>query len=147
MFQKWVGAGRLTADPELKNTPSGNSVAKFTLAVERGYKDSDGKKLTDFIDIVVWREQAENCAKYLSKGSPALVEGRLEIRSYEDSKGIRRRAAEIVANRVVFLPNGKKNDTPGGIEPAPWPEEPDMGSSSAPLGSDEIPFDPDDIPF
>lgn len=145
MYQKWTGAGRLTADPELKHTPTGTAVTKFTLAIDRGYKSEDGEKPTDFIDIVVWREQAENCAKYLSKGAPALVEGRLQIRSYEDSQGIRRRAAEIVASRVVFLPNGKK----GGVEPPPWPEEEPGGGKSGdnPLGGKEIPVDPDEIPF
>lgn len=148
MYQKWIGAGRLTANPEIKNTASGVSVTKFTLAVDRGYKDESGDKQTDFIDIVVWREQAENCGKYLSKGSPVLAEGRLQICSYEDSQGIRRKAAEIHANRVVFLPSGKKNDTPAGIEPAPWPDEPASNSGSKPpLGGEEIPVDAKEIPF
>jgi single-strand DNA-binding protein len=141
MFQKWIGIGRITADPELKHTANGTPVTRFTLAVDRGFKDESGEKQTDFIDIVVWREQAENCAKYLSKGAPAAVEGRLQIRTYEDSQGIRRRAAEIVANRVVFLPNGKKGDS--GIEPPPWPEE--EPGNSAPFGESEINLD--EIPF
>lgn len=150
MFQEWLGIGRLTADPELQYTPNGTPVAKFTLAIDRP-KNKDGEKQTDFIDIIAWRDQAENCAKYLSKGSPAAVVGRLQIRSYEDSQGIRRKAAEIVANRVIFLPDPRKNGSKK-IEDPPFPpdEEPpvkDDFPGEENFGNDEIKFDEDEVPF
>jgi single-strand DNA-binding protein len=85
---------------------SGNdvSLATFTLAVDRPFISTEsGKRESDFIDIVVWRKLAENCATHLKKGNQAAVVGRLQVRSYEDSQGIRRKAAEIVADEVRFL--------------------------------------------
>ena len=107
MFNKIILIGRLTADPDLRYTPSESiPVAQFTLAVDRPFK-SGGEKETDFIRIVTWRKQAENCANYLSKGSKAAVEGRLQIRSYEDKEGIKRTIAEVVASGVTFLDSRK----------------------------------------
>ncbi|OPX89455.1 MAG: Single-stranded DNA-binding protein ssb [Pelotomaculum sp. PtaB.Bin104] len=147
MFQKWIGCGRLTKDPELKHLSDGTAVAKFTVAVDRlvskEAKEKGDKATADFIDVVVWRKQAENVSKYRKKGDPILVEGVLQIRSYDDKEGIRRKAAEIVASRVVFLPNGKKN-----AEDAPWPEEapPENGGGKEAPGDGGFP-DFDDIPF
>ncbi|MBE0466856.1 MAG: single-stranded DNA-binding protein [Candidatus Desulforudis sp.] len=142
MFNKTILIGRLVRDPELNHTPNGTPVTKFTLAVDRGYTNSEGQKQTDFIDIVVWRKQAESVAKHMAKGRLVTVEGRLEIRSYEDSQGIRRKAAEVIAQRVVFMPDGKRNG--GGIEEPPFPDEPPFpgeGPGEAP------PADDDDFPF
>lgn len=112
MLNKIILIGRLTADPDLRYTPSESiPVAQFTLAVDRPFK-SGGEKETDFIRIVTWRKQAENCANYLSKGSKAAVEGRLQIRSYEDRDGINRTIAEVVANEVKFLESGSKRSEP-----------------------------------
>lgn len=102
--------GRLTADPILRYTPTGKAVASFTLAVDRGHKDAQGNKETDFIDTIVWEKQAENVSKYLKKGSLCAVEGRLQIRSYEDQKGNKRKAAEVVASSVQFLDSKKSAD-------------------------------------
>lgn len=101
MLNKVILIGRLTRDPELRYTPnSGTAVGSFTLAVNRiGGKQEE----TDFIDIVVWGKQAENCAQYLQKGSLAAVDGRLQIRSYEAKDGQKRRVAEVVAFSVQFL--------------------------------------------
>ena len=74
--------GRLTADPELRFTQNGIAVARFTLAVDRTFANQQGERETDFIDIVVWRKQAENCGQYLKKGHLAAVDGRLQVRSY-----------------------------------------------------------------
>jgi single-strand DNA-binding protein len=93
---KVVLIGRLTANPELKHTPAGTAVTKFTLAVDRR-QAKDREKETDFIDVVVWQKQAENCANYSSKGKLAAVDGRLQLRSYDDSQGVRRKVAEVVA--------------------------------------------------
>src|SRR5690554_5727904 len=108
MLNNVVLIGRLTRDPELRYTPSsGVAVTNFTLAVNRTFKQKDGGQEADFVPVVVWRNQAENCAKYLVKGSLVAVEGRLQIRSYEDREGTRRTIAEIVGNSVQFLDNKK----------------------------------------
>lgn len=132
MLNNCVLIGRMVRDPELNQTESGVPVTRFTIAVDRGYKkDESGEKQADFIDVVAWRDQAENVVKYLFKGSPVAVEGRLQIRSYEDREGIRRKAAEIIARRVVFLPNGKKNsiEDPPLPELNPWDDDEDAGVS------------------
>ena len=108
--------GRLTKDPELRYTPNGKAVCSFTLAVDRPY--SGDKKEADFINIVVWNKMGENCAKYLSKGRKTAVQGRLQIRSYEDDSGKRKYVTEVVANSVEFLEWGEKksSDDDFGIE-------------------------------
>ena len=98
--------GRLTKDPELRYTQAGKAVCSFTLAVDRAY--SGEKKETDFINIVVWNKVGENCAKYLSKGRKTAVQGRLQVRSYEDNNGQRRYVTEVIANSVEFLEWGEK---------------------------------------
>ncbi len=94
--------GRLTRDPELRYTPSGTPVASFTLAVDRDFKAEGGEKQTDFIDIVAWRHTGEFVSKYFTKGSMALVSGRLQIKEWQDKEGNKRRGAEIVADNVYF---------------------------------------------
>jgi single-strand DNA-binding protein len=100
--------GRLTRDPELRYTPTGVATASFTLAVDRNFKNAKGERETDFIPCVVYRQQAENCANYLSKGRQVAVDGRLQIRNYEDKDGQKRSWTEVVADTVHFL--GSKND-------------------------------------
>lgn len=95
--------GRLTRDPELRRTGSGVAVTNFTVAVDRDFADKQsGEKETDFIDVVAWRQTGEFVEKYFSKGRMAVVSGRLQIRSYTDKDGNKRRAAEIVADNVYF---------------------------------------------
>jgi len=103
LLNKIILIGRLTRDPELRYTPNGTAVCNFSLAVERNFTNRDGEREVDFIDIVVWRRQAENCANHLAKGRLVAVEGRLQIRSYENSEGQKRRVTEVVANNVQFL--------------------------------------------
>ena len=98
--------GRLTRDPELKYTPNGNAVSTFTLAVDKPF----GDKEADFIPIVVWQKLAESCANHLNKGRLVAVNGRLQIRNYNDKDGNKRKAAEVVANSVKFLDWGKKGE-------------------------------------
>lgn len=100
MLNRIILIGRLTKDPELRYTQSGTAVCSFALAVDSGYGDN---KRTDFIDIVVWSKAGESCAQYLAKGKLAAVEGRLQLRSYEDKNGNKRRATEVVAENVKFL--------------------------------------------
>ncbi|MGI6098057.1 MAG: single-stranded DNA-binding protein [Dethiobacteria bacterium] len=103
-LNKVILIGRLTRDPELRYTPAnGVAVANFRIAVDRPFTNQQGERETDFIDIVVWRKQAEACSNYLTKGSLVAVEGRLQVRSYDDREGIRRRIAEVVAENVRFL--------------------------------------------
>jgi single-strand DNA-binding protein len=93
--------GRLTRDPELRRTGSGVAVASFTLAVDRDFSNN-GEKETDFIDCVAWRNTGEFVSKYFSKGRMAVVSGRLQIRSWTDKDGNKRRTAEVVADNVYF---------------------------------------------
>ena len=102
MLNRVILIGRLTRDPELKYIPSGTPVATFTLAVNRPFTNKMGEREADFVPIVVWRKQAENCANYLSKGSLVAVDGRLQVRSYEQD-GQRRYVTEVVAEDVRFL--------------------------------------------
>ena len=87
MLNKIILMGRLTHDPELRRTQNGTAVTGFSLAVERDFKDEDGKRATDFIDIVAWRAAAEFVAKYFTKGRMAVVEGRLQIHDWKDKDG------------------------------------------------------------
>ena len=113
MLNKIIVMGRLTRDPELRRTQSGLSVAGFSLAVDRDFKDKQtGEKATDFIDIVTWRQTAEFVCKYFAKGRMAVVEGCLQIRDWQDNNGNKRRSAEIVAENVYF--GDSKRDGDGG---------------------------------
>ncbi|PKM78730.1 MAG: single-stranded DNA-binding protein [Firmicutes bacterium HGW-Firmicutes-15] len=102
MLNRVILIGRLTRDPELKYTTNGTAVATFTLAINRKFN----KDQTDFIDVVVWKGLAENCANYLGKGRLAAVEGRLQVRTYETKEGQKRKVAEVVADDVRFLDKG-----------------------------------------
>lgn len=147
MFNRVILIGRLTQDPELRHTSSGVPVAGFTLAVDRGFTNRQGERETDFINIVAWRKLGETCANYLSKGRLVAVEGRLQIRSYDDSQGIRRKAAEVVVNEVKFL-DGKKDSGQSRNYDSGNSYGPE-GEKSGDLGGfgSEISFDQDDVPF
>lgn len=95
--------GRLTRDPELRATQSGISVASFTLAVERDFRDkATGERVTDFIDVVAWRQTGEFVSRYFTKGRMAVVCGSLQMRDWTDREGHKRRSAEVVAESVYF---------------------------------------------
>jgi len=125
-INKIILIGRLGDDPELRYTQNGVGVCNFSIAVERNFTNQQGEREVDWIDIVVWRKQAENCANYLAKGSQVAVEGRLQVRSYETDEGQRRRVAEVVANNIQFLDYNDK---------AP-------GNNSEPQSKEDI-----DVPF
>lgn len=114
MINRAVLVGRLTKDPELRYTPSGVAMARFTLAVNRTFK-SEGQPDADFINIIVWRKQAENTANFLKKGSLAGVEGRIQTGSYEGQDGKRVYTSDVVADSVQFLErkNGQANQNNG----------------------------------
>lgn len=130
MLNRIVLIGRLTQDPELRYTNSGTAVASFSLAVERPRVGQNGERETDFINIVVWQKQAELCAQYLHKGRLAAVDGRLQIRSYDNREGQKVRVAEVVADSVRFLDRG---DQPaGGTAPAPASAAPSAAARPRP---------------
>lgn len=107
--------GRLTRDPELRYTQSQTPVASFSLAVDRDFAGRDGgERQTDFIDIVAWRHTAEFVSKYFTKGSMAVVSGRLQIRDWTDRDGNKRRSAEVVAENVYFGESKRSRDENGG---------------------------------
>ncbi len=121
MLNRIVLIGRLTQDPELRYTNAGTAVASFSLAVDRIRTNSSGEKETDFINIVVWQKQAENCAQYLHKGRLAAVDGRLQIRTYENREGQKVRVAEVVAETVRFLDRGDAPSSAGPSSSQPNP--------------------------
>jgi len=129
-----VIVGRLTHDPELRFTQNGIAVTRFSLAVDRPFTNQQGERETDFLDVVVWRRQAENVAAYLKKGSLAAVDGRVQVRSYETSEGQKRKVWEIVADRVEFL--DRRGDTGSQMSQGGY------GRTQPELGEDE-----DDVPM
>jgi single-strand DNA-binding protein len=155
-FNQVILMGNLTRDPELRNTPNGQSVCSFSLALNRSYKGSDGnwQEVTDYVDVVAWGPLGERVAQYVTKGRPVLVNGRLQSRSWEQD-GQKRSKVEVVANDVTFL-GGRDGGGEGGSY--------DKGGSSAPSGpakpskkpkEDDVviedigdePINLDDIPF
>lgn len=115
MINRVVLVGRLTKDPELRYTPSGVAVTRFTLAVNRTFSNNQGEKEADFINCIVWRKPAENTANFLKKGSLAGVEGRIQTGSYEGQDGKRVYTTEVVADSVQFLePRSSSGDRSGG---------------------------------
>lgn len=105
--------GNLTRDPELSETQNGTAYCLLNIAVNRGYSDKDGNKITDFFRVSVWRKQAENCGRYLKKGGKVAVTGELQSRSYEDKDGNKKTVTDIVAVDIEFLsPTNKKDESP-----------------------------------
>ena len=124
--------GRLTKDVELRYTNSGAAVASFTLAVDRDFKNSNGEKETDFIEVVCWKNTAEFVSKYFTKGKMAIVAGRLQIRGWTDKDGNKRKTAEVVADNVYFG-DTKKEDS-GNYETTPTTR------AANPFDDDELPW-------
>lgn len=156
MMNRTVLVGRLTKDPELKVSASGISVATFTLAVNRTFKDKNGETGADFINVVVFRKQAENVNQYLKKGNLAGVDGRLQSRSYENKEGQRVYVTEVVADSVQFLEpkgaqDGQKSDSYtnayGSANQRPQP--PQKAVEDNPFANSDGPVDisDDDLPF
>ena len=125
--------GRLTRDPELRRTGSGVAVASFTVAVDRDFGGRDGgEKETDFIDCVAWRQTGEFVSKYFTKGRMAVVSGRLQIRSWTDKDGNKRRTAEVVADNVYFGDSKRDGDSAGSYSA---PAAGSFGGYSAPASA------------
>lgn len=131
-----VLTGRLTADPELRYTQTGRARTRFSIAVNRRYRDQEGnfQEETTFVPIVVWGPQAESCANYLQKGRQVAVDGRLRIDTFETQEGERRKVIEVVAQRVEFL-GGRREEAE---EPQPAAEAESPQPQAEP--EEEIPF-------
>ena len=144
MLNVVVLMGRLVADPQLRQTPQGTSVASFRIAVDRNFARQGEQRQADFIDIVAWRQQAEFVSKYFQKGSPIVVEGSLQTRQYQDKNGNNRKAVEINAERVFFC-GGKQTqenaETPAQSHTASNESTLDTSGCFAPIEEDE------DLPF
>lgn len=141
MLNKIILQGRLTAEPDLRQTTSGVFVCSFTVAVDRDFKDKNGEKQTDFVYVVAWRNTAEFVSKWFHKGSLILVDGSLQSRKYEDKNGQKRTTFDVVANTVYF--GGEKRDN---VSQFPQEKsvdvEPDLDSVDV-----EPDLDSDDLPF
>ena len=128
--------GRLTRDPELRYTGNNTPVATFSLAVNRNFSNQQGEREADFINIVVWRKQAENVKNYLSQGSQVAIDGRIQTRRYDDKDGQKRYVTEVVADNVEFLgsKNSSNNSSNGSHNEEPTPY--DFGDEKEPKGTD-----------
>lgn len=153
--------GNLTRDPELRQTPTGQNVTSFSLALNRAYKDQSGEwqEVTDYIDIVCWGPLAERVAQYLSKGRRCLVQGRLQSRSWEQD-GAKRSKVEVLANDVTFLDSRGTGGDEGSSSGVATDDGGEPAASSKPTPSKKVkkddvviedvgdePINLDDIPF
>jgi single-strand DNA-binding protein len=135
-FNKVIIMGNLARDPDVRHTPSKQKVARITVAVGRQWKNKNTGELqshTDFVPVVAWAALADVCDRYLRKGRPVLVEGRLQIREYEDPKtGGRRWATEVIAENLTMLSAGRREDEAYGDIPAPRPQQAYQSQPAAP---------------
>ncbi len=139
-MNKVILIGNLTRDPELQTTNSGVSVCRFSLAVTRNFTNADGKRDADFINIVVWRNQGENCYKYLKKGSKCAVVGRIQTSSYDAPDGSKRYVTEVIADEVEFI--GPRNNQEGGESSYSVPSQPEEKQTAEleEIDDDSLPF-------
>jgi len=156
-FNQVILMGNLTRDPELRQIPSGQSVCSFSLALNRSYKSKEGEwqEATDYIDVVAWGPLGERVAQYLTKGRPALVNGRLQSRSWEQD-GNKRSKVEVVAQDVTFLGGGggaggngggRPSDDSSSDEEAPKPSKKAKADDIVIEDIGDEPINLDDIPF
>ncbi|TBL77451.1 single-stranded DNA-binding protein [Paenibacillus thalictri] len=156
MLNRVILIGRLTKDPELRYTPAGVAVTQFTLAVDRPFSNQQREREADFIPVVVWRQQAEHVANYLRKGRLAAVEGRMQVRNYDNNEGRRVYVTEVVADNVRFLDRGDaggNSEDPGfsqgGQQQQRYSGGGARGGNQDPFVDDGKPIDisDDDLPF
>jgi single-strand DNA-binding protein len=129
--------GNLTNDPEVRFTVEGVQIAKFQLEVDRFVQEGAPKQV-DYIDIVAWRRLAEICGKYLKKGKPVLVEGRIQVRTFENENGARKWATEVVARNIKLMGGAVKDQAASPAASGPMDEVP---------GIEELPEEESDLPF
>lgn len=126
--------GNLTRDPELRTSQNGNAVCTFTLAINRRFADQNGNRQADFINVVTFKKNAENCARYLAKGRKCGVVGSIQTRTYDAQDGTKRYVTEILADEVEFL-------SPSQEQRGDAYEPPETGVPTTPAGDDdELPF-------
>ena len=142
MINRVILVGRLTKDPEYRQTPNGVSVATFTLAVNRPFTNSQGEREADFINVVVFRRQAENVNNYLSKGSLAGVDGRIQSRNYENNEGRRVFVTEVVADNVQFMDSKGSNQQNNQSQ-----QQGQASTNNNPFSNNNADIDTDDLPF
>ena len=168
MINNVVLVGRMTRDAELRYTPSNQAVATFTLAVNRNFKNQNGEREADFINCVIWRQQAENLANWAKKGTLVGVTGRIQTRNYENQQGQRVYVTEVVADNFQILEsratregqsggsyNGEFNNNSsfggssnGGFSSQPSQQTPNFGRDESPFGNSKpIDISDDDLPF
>ncbi|MBU0437788.1 single-stranded DNA-binding protein [Staphylococcus succinus] len=149
MINRVVLVGRLTKDPEFRTTPSGVNVANFTLAVNRTFTNAQGEREADFINVIVFRKQAENVNKYLSKGNLAGVDGRMQSRSYENKEGQRVFVTEVVADNVQFLEPKNNGQAQNGSRGQQTGTNNQRSGNDNPFANSNGPIDikDDDLPF
>ena len=153
MYNKAILIGRITADPELKQTPTGLHVCSFSIACDRRYS-KDGERKADFINIVTWRQQAEFVCRYFHKGDAIGIEGTIQTRTYDDKNGVKHYITEIVAEQVFFVGGKSSNQNTNSVPvtnefnntPAPQPA-PTAQYSNGTLGDFEETDTDEDIPF
>ena len=157
-YNQSIIVGRVTQDPQLRTTPSGQSVLSMSVATNRAWTDKNGAKqeAVEFHNVVVWGKLAETSGAFLKKGSLVLVEGRLETRSYDDKQGVFRKTTEIIAESIQFgprpsvKPEGEPSPKQEAEQERPMPLEGDeqhTGRSLKPMFGDEEEIDVSDIPF
>lgn len=158
MLNRVILIGRLTRDPELRYTPAGVAVTQFTLAVDRPFTNQQKEREADFIPVVTWRQLAETCANYLRKGRLCAVEGRIQVRNYDNNEGRKVYVTEVIADNVRFLesPNrdgGGRAEGNGGYREEPAGNRYGGGGGGRdhqdPFADDGKPIDisDDDLPF
>lgn len=138
MLNRVILIGRLTRDPELRYTPSGVATTGFTLAVDRPFTAQGGEREADFIQVVTWRQLAETCANYLKKGRLTAVEGRLQVRNYENNEGKRVYVTEVIADNVRFLESGNRESSNRSERPDNDPFQDD--GKPIDISNDDLPF-------
>lgn len=152
MINRAVLTGRLTRDPELKYTQSGNAVCSFTLAVDRQFRNQNGDREADFINCVIWRKSAENFSNFTHKGSMVGIDGRIQVRNYENQQGQRVCVTEVIVDNFALLEsrnsqgngyNQPQNNQQGNYQSnnANGYQQP----NGAPQGNAQV--DPDELPF
>lgn len=143
MLNSVVLVGRLTKDPELRYTPSNQAVATFSLAVNRRFKNQNGEREADFINCVIWRQQAENLANWGKKGNLIGITGSIQTRNYENQQGQRVYVTEVVADNFQLLEFNKQNDQ---SQTQNHNQQPNFGRNE-PIQSNPIDITDDDLPF
>lgn len=149
---KVILVGRLGKDPELKYTPSGAPVAKFSLATDESFKDKTGEKQehTEWHNIVAWNKLAEICGEYLTKGKLIYIEGSIRSRQWQDQSGNKRTSYEIIANQMQMLGSRSDSERAGSAMNRPAPERPAPATpspASEPIAPSESEISDEDIPF